>query len=209
LEEIVGRIDAPALDKVTISFFNQLVFDTPRLRDFFSRTEVFREPHRADVTVSTNITLSLFRLEGTVEHHILDVTISSRVTEWQLSSLAQFCRSSLPPLPTLECFRIEGYTIKGLNQVSIDDMESSQWLEPLHPFVAVRDLVLPVEFQAASHVATALRELTGDTVTEVLPALQRVFVNHVYVEHIQEAFAPFITVRQLSGRPVYVYRRRS
>jgi len=41
LEDIVGRIDAPAFDSVTITFFNQLVFDTPLLRDFFSRTEVF------------------------------------------------------------------------------------------------------------------------------------------------------------------------
>ena len=49
LEDIVGRIDAPALDRFTITFFNQLVFDTPLLRNFFSRTEVFQETHRAEV----------------------------------------------------------------------------------------------------------------------------------------------------------------
>ena len=158
LEEIVGRIDAPALDYVTITFFNQLVFNTPLLRDFFSRTKVFREPNRADLKVGTNIGLTLFRSKGTVERRMLDVTISSRVAEWQLSSLGQFCSSSLPPLPTVERLSIHGYNYQGLNEGWTDDM-SSQWLELLHPFVAVRDLVLPMQFKDASQLATALREL--------------------------------------------------
>jgi len=102
LEGIVGGIDAPALDKVTITFFNQLVFDTPLLRDFFSRTELFQEPHQAEVLVTIfAINFMLFRLEGEAKYHVLEVTISSRVAEWQVSSLAEFCSSSLPPLPTL------------------------------------------------------------------------------------------------------------
>ena len=163
LEEIVSRIDAPVLGWLKIIFFNQLVFDTPLLRDFFSRTELFREPHRADVRVGTNIGLTLFRLKGTVENPmpVLDVMISSRVAEWQLSSLAQFCSSSIPPLPIVDHLSIRGYNYQGLNEGWTDDMESSQWLELLHPFVAVRDLVLPLQFQDASQVATALRELMG------------------------------------------------
>jgi hypothetical protein len=88
-----------------------------------------------------------------------------------------------------------------------DDMESSQWLELLQPFVAVKDLVLPLQFQVARQVATALRELTALTasaVTEVLPALGQVFVHHVDVIRIQREFAPFITARQLSGHPLSV-----
>jgi hypothetical protein len=110
LEEFVGKIDTPALHSVAITFFNQLTFDTPQLRDFFSRTEVFREPHRADIAVTAVIGLSLFRLEGTVEHRMLDIAISSTVAEWQVSSLAQFCGSSFPSLPKLERLGIEVYT---------------------------------------------------------------------------------------------------
>jgi hypothetical protein len=205
LEDIVGRIDTPALGSVTIIFFNQLVFDTPLLRDFFSRTEVFRELRRAEVIIVGDIGLALFRLEGTVQRCMLDVTISSMVTEWQVSSLAQFCSSSLPPLPTLECLTIEVYIHLGLTQALVDDMERSQWFELFHPFVAVRALVPPRDFRVANHIATALRELSGDTVTEVLPALRRVIVNGFYVDRIQEAFAPFITARQLSGHPVSIH----
>ena len=200
LEDTVGRIDTPALDKVTITFFNQLVFDTSLLRDFFSRTEVFREPHRADIKIDADIRLTLSRLEGTAAHRMLDVTISSRVAEWQLSSLAQFCSSSFPPLPTLEHLSIHVHIHHGLIHV-----ESSQWLELLHPFIAVRDLDLPLQLQVASQVATALRELTGNMATEVLPALRRVLIYPSYADRIQEEFAPFITARQLSGQPVSVY----
>jgi hypothetical protein len=161
LEEIVGRIDVPALDRFSIIFFNQLVFDTPLLRDFFSRTEVFRESYRAEVAVGIDIVLTLFRLKGTVEHGTLGVKILSKVAEWQLSSLAQFCSSSFPPLPILERLSIDGYIYQGPNEGWTDDMESSQWLELLHPFVAVRHLVLPLQFQDASQLATALQDLMG------------------------------------------------
>jgi len=66
--------------------------------------------------------------------YYLDLTISSRVAEWQVSSLAQFCSSSFPPLPTLERLSIHGYIWR-------DGIESSQWLELLHPFVTVSNLV--------------------------------------------------------------------
>jgi hypothetical protein len=85
------------------------------------------------------------------------------------------------------------------------DMERSQWLELLHPFVAVRDLVLPLRFGVDLQVATALGELTGNTATEVLPALRRVFVVPVDINRIQRILAPFITARQLSGHPVSVH----
>jgi len=97
LGDIVGRTDAPALDRVSITFFNQLVFDTPLLRDFFRRTAVLQEPHRADIFFtrsSTNFILS--QREWMTDHRILQVGISCSVSEWQFSSLAQFCSTSLP-----------------------------------------------------------------------------------------------------------------
>jgi len=209
LEDIVGRIDAPALDRVTITFFDQLFSDTPLLRDFFGRTEVFREPPRAEISVHrASIEFSLFQFEETVVYcmPVLLVTISSSLAGWQVSSLAQFCSSSLPPLPTLGRLSIHGYTCK----CRYDDfrvpgaMERSQWLELLRPFVTVEDLVIDTEI--ASRVAPALQELTGNAMTEALPALRRVFVDHFYLTvPIRDAFAPFITARQLSGHPVALY----
>jgi hypothetical protein len=54
----------------------------------------------------------------------------------------------------------------------------SQWLELLRPFTAVRDLYICQEI--APYIAPALRELVGEKVTEVLPAMQTLFLDLMY-----------------------------
>ena len=133
LEDFISRIDAPALDRVAMAFFNQLVFDPSLLRDFFSRTDVLQEPNRAVVSVSeTHIKLTLSRYEGTTDRHMLEVWISSTVAESQLSSLAQFCSTCLPPLLMLEFLGMDGGSSLWEGPT---DMDSAPWLELLPSFV--------------------------------------------------------------------------
>ena len=199
LESIVGRMDAPALDMVTITFFKQLVFNTPLLRDFFSRT-VFQEPHRADLSSNEPcINLTFFRREGTTDRRMLSVKISSSVLEWQISSLAQFCSACLPPLPTLECLVMRECRSSDSSDLP-DDMDIAPWSELLHSFVTVKDLALSVNLvRGTLHI---LRRLTGEGVPEVLPALRNVFGRFYGHARAKEVAAEFITARQLSGRPV-------
>jgi len=49
IEEFVSRIDVPLLDKVYIKFFNQPIFDVPRLHDFLGRIEKFKVHSRGAV----------------------------------------------------------------------------------------------------------------------------------------------------------------
>jgi len=42
IEDFVSRIDVPLLDKVDITFFDQPVFNTPRLHDFLACIEKFK-----------------------------------------------------------------------------------------------------------------------------------------------------------------------
>ena len=204
LEDVIGRIDAPALDKVTITFFNQLVFETPLLREFLRRTEVFQDPYRADVSVTAlYVKFVLFQLKGTAERLVLEVQISSRVAEWQLSSMAQFCNTSLPPLPTLECLGI--YWDFGAWPEPTDDADSAPWFELLHSFVTVKDLVLSRSLD--TYVASALQALTStENTATVLPMLRRVFVNAFFsLSTTWEALLQFSTARRLSGHPVALY----
>jgi len=204
LEDIAGRIDAPALDSVTITFFNQLLFDTPQLRDFFSRTEVFQEPHQADILVTTfAIKFMLFQLKGKSKRRMLEVMISSSVAEWQVSSLAEFCSRSLPPLPTLEGLHICGDLYWG--PTSSGGLESAPWLELLCPFVTVKHMYL--SGRIVLYVTPALRGLTGEGVPEVLPVLRHVSVGCWFDPSgpTQEAIAQFIAARQVSGHPITMH----
>ena len=199
LEDLVCRIDVPALDRVAIAFFNQLVFDPSLLRDFFSRTEVLQEPNRAVVSVSeTHIKLTLSRCEEASDCRVLEVWILSAVAELQIVSLAQFCSTCLPPLLTLEYLDMDGGSSLWEGPT---DMDSALWLELLPSFVTVKDLALSKFL--VRYVAPTLQELTGEGFPEVLPALRHVFVDWPDpVGPAMEAIAQSVGVRQLSGYPV-------
>ena len=90
-----------------------------------------------------------------------------------------------------------------------DDMEDTQWLELLHPFTNVKDLRLSDE--VATCIAPALQELAGERVTEILPTLQNITLEHrIYgePEPVPKAIWEFVTTRQLSGCPVAIHQRR-
>ena len=46
LEETLARIDAPRLDDLHITFFNQIIYDTPQLVQFISRRPTLSEPEK-------------------------------------------------------------------------------------------------------------------------------------------------------------------
>jgi hypothetical protein len=134
------------------------------------------------------------QLEEGAEGLFLEISCSP--PDWQLSSLAQVCRSSLPPLNTLEHLKIFSYRSSWK-----DDIESTQWRELLQPFTSVK--VLDLAYGLVPLVAPALQDLTGDGVTEVLPMLQNLlFYRHDVSGPAEKAIQQFIYARQRSGRTV-------
>src|SRR5260221_2232881 len=93
LEDLVARIDAPLLDTFQMNFFHQLIFDTPELAHFISRTPEFKAHKDAHVVFSYSGVRVL--VLGS-EDRGLKLKISCRQSDWQLSSLAQIFSSSFP-----------------------------------------------------------------------------------------------------------------
>jgi hypothetical protein len=52
LEDLVARIDSPLLDSLQIKFFHQLIFDTPQLTRFISRTPELHARKEARIDIS-------------------------------------------------------------------------------------------------------------------------------------------------------------
>jgi len=158
LEDIVSRVDTPLLDNVVMTFFNQLDFDALLLQYVIDRTETFKSPHRADAVFhSSRVEVRLFEIKETVDHKVLELGISCKQLDWQLSSLAQVCTSSFPLFRTLEHLCI--YDGPSAQSQWEDDMENTQWLELLHPFASVKDLELSGDLYQL--VMPTLGELTG------------------------------------------------
>ena len=174
LEEILARIDAPRLNELHITFFNQIVFDTPQFFQFISRRPALRAAENGYIAFKSNAILVRFSSQ-TSGYSVLNVEILCAASEWQLSSLEQVCTSSLPPASTLEdlyIFEDQGYPLRWQ-----DDVETTLWLNLLRSFVAVKILYLSEEF--VPRIPPALQELVGGRTTEVLPTLENIFLECV------------------------------
>jgi hypothetical protein len=202
LEDFMARIDAPLLNKLDITSFHRLLFDTPQLTRFISRTPKLKTHDEARVVFSEKeVSVTLPQTFG----GMVKLAISCGQSDWQLSSLAQFCSSSFPQahIPVVEHLRI---LEDRRSQVRWQgDVEDSQWLELFHPFTTVKDLYISREF--APRISPALQVLVGERVTEVLPALQTLFLEETLSSGpVQVTIEQFIAARQLAGHPIAVSR---
>jgi len=204
LEYIVSRIDAP-LDCISVTFFNKLVSDIPLLRDFIGRTEILKAPHQADISFSALCAnISLFQRKGDVDIKVLNSKTLWYTSDSLLLSLARACSLLLPPLPSLEHLGV--YDFRPLPSRRQDEVQNTQWMELLRPFITVKDLVL--DELVVFPVASALQGLVGERVTEILPALQNIFlVDFQSSGQVPEGIAKFIAARELYGHPVSVSRQ--
>ena len=165
LEDLVARIDAPLLDKLEITFFHQLIFDTPRLAQFITRTPIFKtHDHElsANVVCSELVSFSLQYSPNLKSNSLppmglklLKLEIPCRRLDWQLSCMAQVCNSSFPQalISAVKHLYIQSSRYEFI--VGQDDIEDGQWLELFHPFTGVKNLYLPSKL--TSCIALALR----------------------------------------------------
>jgi hypothetical protein len=191
LEDIISRIDTPLLDDMDITFFNQPVFDTPQLRHFITRTGISRAPDYARIYFYDDyVKVEPFRA--------LLWCILCKPSDRQLSSLSQLYNSALAPLPALKHLEIHNH-----RKYWKDDTENVRWLELLHLFPSLKDLVLSEKsFQL---VAPALNGLDGESAAEVLPTLQSIIIQGSQPsETDNKVIGKFISTRQLLGVPVTV-----
>ena len=200
LEDLVARIDAPLLNILRITFFNDTAFDIPVFMQFISRTPMSRALEKAYI-ILWNRDASLHFSSQTSDNGTLYVKVLCRGLEWQVSSLEQFCTSCLPSLSMLEDLYI--YDEPHSQPDWKDDIESGLWLQLLHPFTAVKNLYLSEKF--ALRIGPALQELVEGRTTEVLPALQIIFLERLESSGpVQEGIEKFVAARQVTSRPIAV-----
>jgi len=198
----VARIRTPLLHNADITFFNQLIFDISRLLQFIRPLNKFKAFDIAYVLFQSRyVQVGLSSQAGTVDEAIFKLKISCKPSDWQLSSVAQICNWSFTLYSTIERLYIRENTEPG--QRRQDDMENTQWIELLRPFIAVKDLYLSEGLAQLVAQALALRESVGES--DVLPALQNIFFEGLKPSTrrpFREAIRPFIATRDSSGRPV-------
>ena len=203
LEDLVACIDAPQLSVLYITFFNDIVFDTPQLIQFIGRTPLPRELEKAYLTFwDRGAAVKVSRTSG-YEPGGFRVEISCRGSDWQLSSLEQVCTSYLLPLSKLEDLYIHEAPYPRHQLGWKDNIENGLWLELLRPFTAVKNLYLSEEF--TTRIGPALQELVRDRTTEVLPALKNIFLEGFESSGpVEKGIRQLVAARQVASRPIVV-----
>ena len=192
LEDLVARIDTPNIVGLTINFFMDLMFNIPQLPKFIIRAEGTKSLSSAEIVFSSSAIQVIFG-------HAVYLVIICREPDWQASSMAQVCSQLSPLLSHVEQLHIrEGTPGQARQGNSIDP---TQFLELFHPFPATQYLHIYGNLRPL--VARALKELTEESATEVLPTLHRlVFRGPSPYGSIQKDIQGFITARQDSTHPV-------
>jgi len=204
VEDLVAQIDAPLLEGVQITLFNQEVLEVSELAKFVRRAGKLSLADQAVVNfkpTSTSVALSQQSLAGIVDPKTLNLNLTCHQQDLRLSYLARFCASCLPTLSPFESLHI--YVSKYHTWQDVIDDPDPHWLELLCLFNTVKDLRLsdPITLR----VAQALRGLPEERLTEVLPALEVVFISGLEpFGPVKEAISDFADARQLSGHPVSI-----
>ena len=202
LDDLVAHIDTPRVNSLSITFFNQIVFDTPQFTQFLSRTPTLKALEKARVDFEWGLYggASVNLSSKTSGYGELIVRIQCSELDWQISSLEQVCTSSLPPLSMLEDLYIFEDRFWHQDKVYI---ENALWLELLRPFSAVKNLYLSEEL--APCIVPALGELVGDRITEGFPLLQNIFLEGLQSSGpIQEDIAQFVVAQGAASHPIAV-----
>jgi len=202
LEDVLSQIETPILNESIFWFFNQLVFGTPQLGHFICRTETFMTIHTARVKFFRGhvvVILSVLEETDDDDQVALRLSISCEPLDWQLSALTQVLDSLLSSLQIVESLEIEVRREDWQGEIEV-----IQWQELLHPFTSVRHVNLD---GSARLIAPALQDLAGERATEVLPALQDIFLKTSWLPSgpVKEGIEHFIATRQLHGHPVTVH----
>src|SRR6266702_3165667 len=194
LNSFVDIIDAPHLGDIEITFFYQPTIDVSPLRQFIDRIEMQKSPRRADVLSSEcAISMSLTRPRAPTR---LELRISCRQLNRQLSSLARICNHFSQPLLGVRDLRIEmTRTSSGR-----DSMNGGRCMELIRSFKGAERFHVAGEL--AADILHALRPPVGEFTSDALPALTNLYVIGPRAGALQDAVRSIITPRKLSGSPI-------
>jgi len=202
LEALVTRIDTPQLDRMFIAFYNQIDFEIPRLAQFINDTPMLRASNEAHLQFrpgTASVELRCRKAKSGL--HVLQINISCIESDRQLSSIEQICNSSLPPISTVEDLYIEYFYPQPFWKNNA--VENTLWLQLLLPFTAAQNLYIHKEF--APFIVTALQELVGVRITEVLPNLQNIFLNDLEPSGpLKDNIEQFVAARRFSNHPIAI-----
>jgi F-box-like len=207
LEVLVSRMKLPALNHLSVSFFNQLIIEIPRLCLFIGLIDTLSSPTEVTVIHSHRHTSISLERRGARRSYLGDLWfhIPFKQLDWQLSFIAQIVSQLYPLLSNARSLTIQRPDLSLIYGCDSPDegrdVDPTQWLEVFQPFNGVRSVRVDEEF--VPDVVQVLGMATDDVLFPALTSLE--LKGYHKSASVQEAVQPIIEARRRSGREINVH----
>ena len=187
LEVFIARVELPALCKIVIRLFNDMLFEIPQFCRFIPCLKALKPPARVIVKHGVDSVGVYFEYGERLSENCFLGT-SCRQLDWQLSFVTQILSQLSSHLSSVRSLDIRSAGILP----TVEDVDSTQWLELFQQFTHVTDVHVWGELIPGIVQALAAEDMTP----EILPELT---LLHQYRYSVAKAF---VVTRELSGRAI-------
>ena len=197
LEALLPRMRTPLLEKLQITFFNQLTFSIPTLQPFIGSTEnlTFTSANlRFDYD---GVNLEVYPRKG-AKIYALCICVLCPHHDWQVSLAAQILRVLRPLFPSVVDLTLKYWRFT-LSSKRHTRASITQWQEVLRSFNNVKALHVPDSLIEELSGSLTAHEGLGESPIELLPELEE--LRYDAGGGVSGAFVPFLNVRRKAGRP--------
>ena len=184
LEDLVSQIDTPMLNWADITYRDFSGDPIPQLFELLKRSHLnLSQFTDAKICIDDCDTISIF-FGPRVDPEVFPITIHVKCDgiDYQASCMAQVLSQTSAML--LNVVDLEIKAGRDWRLESFQELEDVNWLNLLRPFTAANRLHVSKEF--AVWVTLSLEETTA---SQVLPALNLLFLESRYILRIEELFA--------------------
>jgi hypothetical protein len=203
LEALVRRIITPRLERLQITFFNQLTFSVPRLLQFVNAsygTENLRFGS-AKIGFSDEVVYIEVYPNQEVEMYSLALAVNCWHLDWQVSSAGQIFNSLSPMFSAVEHLTLE-HTVHSRSSEEHDAAGRTEWRKLLGPFRNAK--TLRIAERLVEELSRCLKLEDGELPLELLPELQE--LTYPGSGNTDDAFTSFISARENAGRSISLVR---
>ena len=197
LESFVAQIRAPLLERLNITFFNQIHFALPHLSHFTSTTAGLILPIARIIFMHGAVSMIMDHpMQQQSGPSSFVICVTCKQFDRQVDSAAQICSALRTTLSGVQQLSLE-FEGQGLPAAWEDAVDSATWRELLRPFTGVKKLRICQTL--AWELSCALQSGFDP---ELLPSLDELDPELEKEDVRDNAFLSFIDARQAAGRTV-------
>jgi hypothetical protein len=207
LERLVAQIRAPLLQRLDITFFDQIAFALPHLSHFSSTIGGLKPT--AMVRFQSDRVLIIGDHYYNTQQYEYDGRFVMRVMcasfDWQIDCAAQICSALMPTLSVAEKLTLD-YLLMMPTEWQNGEVDGTTWHDLLRSFIGLKELHISNSLSEELSRALQVDEIGSDPA--FLPALQEL-VSEFDELNGASLFGSFIHARQVADRPVRLSFPRS